>query len=311
LAQPMLDVIRQASPVASWRRHVPVTPHLIECTRFIQSHWSELATLPIHPPVSGDFTLQTDATEYTESYSLYNGHLPIADMRPPYRHAVRNVPLARIEHNELDSPLWALRETQLHDLVLQPALDNTVACAYLHAGGGPVPGLAVIAWQLTCYFVEHHIYALKPVWIPSGINVFPDALSRLPVLADTYLPAYEGAFTPLHRWLAQHQPSADWLLWPVPDLQQPPLGWPYQLATPYQLIAHGPAAFIVAPPVSWARRVLRWVVRNALRCAVLLPLWRQAPWWLLTYAACDQFTIFGACTASASPVAVFLYGFHC
>ena len=310
LAQPLLDSIRQAYPIYSWRRHVPVTPLMVECVQFIRSHWGCLASMPIHPPTSGSFVLQTDATEYSESIALYSGHLPVADYRPPLRCATRSLPLARIEWHELNAQLWALQHFDLADTIIQPVLDSKVACAYVHAGGGPVASLAALAWQHTRVLVERRLFQLKPIWIPSGQNALVDALSRIPIPGASYYPqqAYPGAFAALHLWLAEYRPSSDWLLWPSPGSSQPLSDWPYVTATPYQAVAHGPAAFLIAPPASWARRVLRWVVRMALPCAVLLPNWYDAVWWPLTHAASGSFTIDSTQTASRSPVAVFMFG---
>ena len=311
LSQPFLDCLRAAVPLTGWHVHVLLPPRVFEAIAFLRAHWARLTPVPMTPPVHATHVMHGDATEYSVAVALYLGHQPVVDLTRPLAYARCDTEKFRIERNELYAHVWGLVQLDVRAVILLPVLDSQVAYAYVAAGGGPVASLAELAWQRTRLLIERMIAQRKPVWIPSHQNVLSDALTRVPLPLESYLPkpASYGAFGPCLRWLNQHLPLPFWRLWPCGAISEPPLGWPIALAEPFDLIASQELAFVVAPPASWARRVLRWVVQRAVRAAVLLPFWRDACWWPLTEAAGARFTILSQAVLSACPFGVYLYGF--
>jgi hypothetical protein len=87
------------------------------------------------------------------------------------------------------------------------------------------------------------------------------------------------------------------------------LPWDYPMATLLELVTEVGCAFLAAPPSCAARSVLRWCITHQLRAAILLPVWRDTNWWLLTEAAVATFIVHSAATLDQSPMIIYVYGF--
>ena len=313
-AQPFLDCLRRAAPVVSWHATGSLGPAAHAVPALLRRHWHWLTPMPMHPAHSMATVVQSDATPWSQSYATYAGVGPVSDLRTPIA-AARREKEGAIDAQELEAHCWAIEDTGLHDTVIQPVLDSTTALSYVEKGGGSVQRLGDLAWQLTQLVAERRLDYLRPIWVPSGENVVPDALTRVPLPALAFFPEVSSVgLRGFWRWLQTSLPGRAWHLWPDGDAligaveAVPVLGRQLPRATVLQLVAADVGhAFLVAPPSHLMRRVLRWILAKQLAAAVFHPIWREEVWWPLVQACTTVYTIPGAVTGDGHPYRVALY----
>ena len=183
-----------------------ITKRIKKSCSMVLHYWSQLTPIPLKREIP-EFVIQSDATEFVISFILIRGSTPCVIATNEHQDIITLSGFknreAIISNNELYAQYWGISQALVHikGKIVQSALDNQVALAYIKKGGGSSQQLAKIAWKISKLLVENSIKMLDPIWLPSKLNSIPDALSRIPIPPRHFFPKVRTSSGPIKAFI--------------------------------------------------------------------------------------------------------------